>query len=170
MTRIHKILLLSGILAAAGVANATDISVNGRVVSNPCVIDDESVKKVVDFGRVNIANMVLESGEKVSAWQDFSLKLKECPAINKNVTVTFTGTADPDNGSYYKNEGTATGVAIHMTGADHSTVYATGSKLKVAVAADRTVEFPLAARVVVTKSSATAGDLHGVVEFAMTYE
>lgn len=136
---------------AAGIANAATIdqgsgviNFTGKVINAPCSLPGDGTVNV-DLGQV--ANKVLETGNKYSQQVQYTIALENCdlgevkdtggtnilfPAVSK-VKVTFTGTPDTTKKDLLANTGTSKGVGVRLINAD-------GATMKVG---DTSVEMPL---------------------------
>ncbi|HGM5490687.1 TPA: fimbrial protein [Serratia fonticola] len=162
-------LFLSGLTVLSAQATDVTININGRVIASPCTVDGaQSVN--VDLGQ-NIEAASLSTAGSSSEWSSFNLNLKNCPASTSNVTATFSGTADSTSPNYYRNTGTATGVAVQLFKANSSTSLGNGSTFVSAVnATAHTATFPLAARAYTATGNVMPGTIASVVQVTFTYQ
>ncbi|MFU9136858.1 fimbrial protein [Erwinia tasmaniensis] len=154
------------------------IHFTGTVINAPCSIaaGDEDIN--VDMGQ--IANKVLETGNKYSQNVNYVIHLQDCslsaqtagsvqyPAMSK-VAVTFTGTPDGSKTDLLANTGSAQGAGIRL-------IDANGSLLKVG---DTSAEIPLAngnnelmfaARVEANSQPVSTGTLVSQATYALNYK
>ena len=100
----------------------------------------------------------------------FNLLFTQCPTGTRSVTVSFTGTPNPDAGAdYYMNSGSATHVAIAMSEAATGVLKGTGASLTQPVSADRTATIAMLASVRSFTGGATPGSISAVVVMTMQY-
>ncbi|WP_211465552.1 fimbrial protein [Collimonas silvisoli] len=114
-------------LGICGTAHAVDstITVTATVVADPCTVDTASQKMNIDLGKLSAAD--LATAGTLSAKKDFGLTLN-CPAGTTGVTYTFAGTADSSDTTSFKNEGTASHVAVRLYQSDGQAVISPGGK------------------------------------------
>lgn len=162
------VMVLPLILAGTGAhAAGTSIDVKGRLVANPCTVDTNTVKKNITVPSTQAHAMT--DAASGGDWVDFALDVNKCPVYLKTVTVTFTGPADKDDPTTYKNTGDAKNVSLQL--AANQVNYGNGSTLQVNV--DQTTHsatFPLSARMYSAKGGATQGTFGAVVNFDFTYQ
>lgn len=174
MKKTITALILSGAALScyAGMASAADlvnISVTGRVVASPCVVDIDTVSKQVDLGRAIANNLNQPGGNPI--WKDFQLLLTQCPATTHSATATFSGDIDSTDPTAFKNQGTAGNSALQMTNSDHSVIYGNSSQMTVAVDnSTRQAIFPLSARIFSPSEAATGGTFSAAVSVVFTYQ
>lgn len=157
------------LLLAGGAANAagTSIDVKGKLIANPCTIDTDTVKKNITVPATQAHAMA--DAASGGDWVDFALDVNKCPVYLKTVKVTFTGPADTDDATTYKNTGDAKNVSLQL--AANSTNYGNGSTMQVNVdQATHSATFPLSARMYSAKGGATQGSFGAVVNFDFTYQ
>ncbi|MGJ3353942.1 fimbrial protein [Providencia sp. Je.9.19] len=185
--KLTKIALATIIVSsfAAGIANAATvdqgsgvINFTGKVINAPCSLPGDGTVNV-DLGQV--ANKVLETGNKYSQQVQYTIALENCdlgevkdasdvvlfPAVSK-VKVTFTGTPDTAKKDLLANTGTSKGVGVRLINAD-------GAMMKVG---DTSVEIPLTdgpnkltfnARVEANGSKVETGSIISQATYALNY-
>ncbi|BCG09328.1 MULTISPECIES: fimbrial protein [Buttiauxella] len=173
MKKTIAALMLTGISllcsSEASAADPVNISVTGRVVASPCVVDTDTVSKQVDLGQAIANNLNQPGGNPI--WKDFQLLLTQCPAATQSATATFTGVVDSTDPTAFKNQGTAENSALQMTNTDHSVVYGNASQMTVAVDnSTRRAIFPLSARIFSPSENATGGTFSAAVSVVFTYQ
>lgn len=173
MNKLMKTLILSASsLFLVGYATATDmvnISVTGRITATPCMVDTDSITKQVDMGQTIAHNLNHASG--IPVWKDFQLLLVSCPRDTHWATATFSGEADSNDPTAFKNLGAAENVALQMTNTDHSVIYSNASQMKVAIDdSTRRGVFPLSARIVSPSLNATGGSFNAAISVTFTYQ
>lgn len=147
----------------------TALNLSGTVVASPCTIDTDTVDKLVQFQ--SLQRMDLVTAGAGGEWQDFALQLSNCPMGTQQVTVTFLGAADDDDTTAWKNNGTATQVALRLTNNLHSTIYSKGSTQQVNVdTLTGKATFPLSARIFTPTGNAGAGTFRSVVNLDFTWQ
>lgn len=112
--RKMHLILIAGLLALSGAAQADNVRLHGALVAEPCVIapGDESVH--LDFGTV--IDKYLYTNVRTHG-QAFDIHLTECDlSLGKTVKVTFSGTENPNLKGLLAIEGgsQAYGIAIGM--------------------------------------------------------
>lgn len=185
--KLSKIALATIIAAsfATGIANAATvdqgsgvINFKGKVINAPCTLPGDGTVNV-DLGQV--ANKVLETGNKYSQSVQYTIALENCdlgevkdasdvvlfPAVSK-VKVTFSGTPDSTKTELLANTGTSKGVGVRLINAD-------GAVMKVG---DTSVELPLvagpnkltfSARVEANGSKVETGSIISQATYALNY-
>lgn len=169
---------------AVGVANAAIdqgsgvINFKGKVINAPCSLPGDGTVNV-DLGQV--ANKVLETGNKYSQSVQYTIELENCdlgevkdakdvvafPAVSK-VKVTFSGTPDSTKTELLANTGTSKGVGVRLINAD-------GAVMKLG---DSSVDLPLvegpnkltfSARVEANGSKVETGSIISQAIYALNY-
>lgn len=160
-------LLVLPLLMIANLADATNISVSGKVILVPCTVDADTVNKEVELPKAQAHN--LASAGTGADWADFDLVLSNCPSSITTATALFSGTADVDDATTYKNIGTGQNVSLQMVA--RNDVYGNGSSMKKNI--DNTTHeatFPLSARIYSPKGGAIAGTFNSVVNVTFSYQ
>lgn len=163
--------LLMGCVFYAGHGNAADITLNfnATVVASPCTVDTDTVNKTVLLGQGRASEM--QAAGEGTEWVDFDLLLTTCPAGTNGATVTFSGTADDDDASAFKNTADAKGIALRLASRDHATTYQNNSTLTQTVdSSAHTATFPLSARMFTPKGQPGAGKFAAAVNVSFTYQ
>lgn len=185
--KLTKIALATVIVSScvAGIANAAVndqgsgvINFTGKVINAPCSISGDGTINV-NLGQV--ANKVLETGNKFSQSVQYNIALEDCdlgavtnaggdvlfPAVSK-VQVTFNGTPDSVKTDLLANTGTSKGVGVRLINAD-------GNVMKVG---DTSVDIPLvdgpnqlnfSARVEANGEAVETGSIISQATYALNY-
>ncbi|HEY4437446.1 MAG TPA: fimbrial protein [Lelliottia sp.] len=166
-----KVKILAGMLTATLsftlYAADTNINITGKVVAMPCIVIGGNTNLDVDLG--DIPANLLQSPSSSSAEKPFTLDLTNCPAGTTSVVTRFTGTSDPVAGiNYYKNNGTATNVAVALIQASTSNLKGTGTTITQNVQSG-SVTFALKAKAYSSAGNTTPGTINATVVAAMTY-
>lgn len=160
-----KALLTALLLSVSAGPRAADvtITVNGRVVAQPCTVSTTSA--TVDLGDLYTFSLV--SAGAASAWQSVSLELTSCPVGTSTVTATFSGTADSTG--YYANQGTAGNLQLELQDSAGNTLN-TGATTSVTVD-DTTLSatVPLKVRALTVSGGATQGSIQAVISVTYTW-
>ena len=147
----------------------TTINVTGQVIASPCVVDTGTVSKVVNLGEDTKQNLI-NAGDG-GVWSDFDLLVQSCPAGTSSVTAKFTGNADTQDPTAWKNSGTSNNVALRIASRDHATTYSVNSTMQVNVdSSTRSSTFPLSARMFTPQGNSTAGTFQSVMNVDFTYQ
>lgn len=147
----------------------SNITISGNVVASPCTVDTDTQNKLVELGSMQKRDLT-QAGDG-GAWKDFTLLVKDCPAGTGKVTATYTGLADNQDGSGWKNSGTASNVALHVTSPDHSQTISNGTQQQVNVnTATQSASFPLSARMYTPQGNAQAGTFSSVINVEFTWQ
>lgn len=153
----------------ASTAQAEDLNISAVILARPCTVDTGTANKVVDLGKYKMREM--QSAGAGGDWADLDLLLTNCPAGTSAATVTFSGTADNDDATAFKNTGDAAGVALRLTARDRTTILSDGSTLKEDLdVTSKNITFPLSARFISPKGNPTAGQFAAAVNVSFTYQ
>lgn len=147
---------------------ATNINLSGTVVASPCTIDTDTISKVVEFQQGRSRNMQ-EAGSG-GEWQDFQLLLTQCPLTTRKASVKFTGTVDPNDSTAFINTGTAHNVALRLADISHNVIYSNESTITANVISDRSITFPLSARMFTPLGNVEGGTFSSIVNVTFTYQ
>jgi len=160
------VLLISTAGLSVAHAEPVNINVTGNVVASPCVVNNSKTSYDVDLGKT-IQASDLETAGAATSPVAFDLTMASCPTGTNKVIVTFTGTADTDQPTMYKNTGTATPLAVELSSGQ--TILSNNGTLTKDVAADKTVTYNLSARAVTAKGSVMPGTIVSVIQANFTY-
>jgi minor fimbrial subunit len=167
VAKYRYLFLLPMLIAQCGIA--ADITISGKVVASPCVVDATSFNQPVDLGQDDAHN--LNQPGAGSQWQPVQLSLNNCPATTTYSTANFSGDAAVGYSDGYKNQGTAANVVLQLASADHSTLYGSGSAMTLPISpSTRSATFLLAARMYAPFSSAQSGTFKSTVNVTFTYQ
>ncbi|WP_165370673.1 fimbrial protein [Siccibacter turicensis] len=157
------------IMMACSTVHAEELNISGRLLARPCTVDTDTVNKTVLLGQGRASEM--QAAGEGTEWVDFDLLLTTCPAGTNGATVTFSGTADDDDASAFKNTADAKGIALRLASRDHATTYQNNSTLTQTVdASAHSVTFPLSARMFTPKGQPGAGKFAAAVNVSFTYQ
>jgi P pilus assembly protein, pilin FimA len=164
---IREIMALGCLLMTIMSHAETQINVAGKVIAAPCVVAGDTVSKQVDLPATQ-AHALTEAGSG-GDWIDFYLELDNCPVYLQGVTVNFSGTPDENDGSTYKNNGTAGNVSLQL--ASDKVNYGNGSALTVDIdSQSHKAMIQLAARIYSPVGHAVKGTVNSVVSVNFTYQ
>lgn len=142
------------------------ITVTGNIVASPCQVDPDSVAKTIDLGDIQAAD--LNAAGSNSTWKTFSITVNNCPAGTSGVTATFNGTPDTDTpDSAYENVGTASNVAVELTGTGGQP-FGNGKSFKLDIA-NGSATWNLQTRVLSAKGGVTPGTVKSVITMSFAY-
>lgn len=98
---IKKLYLCWGLALAASGALAHDgrVYVTGTITDNTCTLSPDSENIQVDMGTVS--NRQFYQAGAGAEWQPFSITLQNCGSTASGVTVSFSGTSDPQDGDLF---------------------------------------------------------------------
>ncbi|SAG26151.1 type 1 fimbrae adaptor subunit FimG [Enterobacter cloacae] len=145
------------------------VSVSGQVVASPCTVDTNTVNKTVDLGMLQRRDLV--TAGSAGDWSDFDLVLTNCPSGTTSVTALLSGTADSQDTTAWKNNGTSGNLALRITSRDHSVIYSAGNSLSRSVdVSTNSVTFPLSARIFTPLGNATVGTYNTVMNVDFTWQ
>jgi minor fimbrial subunit len=146
-------------------ASTVNINIYGTVTVSPCEIENKNY--LIDFKKVNIREL---QNNQNTDWIDFSIKLKNCPVSTKKATITIAGTADPNNGNYFINNGTAKNIALNLIENKNKTIVKNGTKLEAIINSQtKMAEYLLAARLIKTGNGMSTGTFKSHLEFTLIY-
>lgn len=146
-------------------ASTVNINIYGTVTVSPCEIENKNY--LIDFKKVNIREL---QNNQNTDWIDFSIKLKNCPVSTKKATITIAGTADPNNGNYFINNGTAKNIALNLIENKNKTIVKNGTKLEAIINSQtKMAEYLLATRLIKTGNGMSTGTFKSHLEFTLIY-
>ena len=154
------------------------IHFTGTVINAPCSIAPNSTDISVDLGQV--ANKVLETGNKYSQNVQYSIDLQDCdlteqtagsvtyPAMSK-VSVTFGGVSDATAPALLANTGSAGGAGIRLIDTNGALLKVgdTGADVNLVTGPNQIV---FAARVEATGAPVTTGTIVSQATYALNYK
>lgn len=156
----------------SAVANAADqghgkVTFSGSIIDAPCSIAPESIDQTVDLGQVS--NAALADGGK-SMPKFFDIKLESCTlATAKNVTTTFTGSAD--TAGLLSITGTAKGASVAITDKGGELIkLGTASKGQELQNGNNTLQFAAYLQGASGKDAVVPGDFKAVTDFTLAYQ
>ncbi|MEB6377368.1 type 1 fimbrial protein [Leclercia adecarboxylata] len=156
------------LFTAGAAADGVNIAVKGRIVATPCVFNGGSPVVNVNLGNIQAKNMATPASS--SAPVPFTLNFTQCPAVTQRVTVTFTGTADPDAGTnYYRNSGTARNIALGIIETRTGNLKGSGSSLTRNINDDRTTTLNMQAIAYSDTGGVTPGTISVAVVATLEY-
>ncbi|NBM11815.1 MULTISPECIES: fimbrial protein [unclassified Proteus (in: enterobacteria)] len=151
--------------SSMAMASSVNINIYGKVTISPCVIENKNY--LIDFKKVNIRDL---KNNQNTDWINFSIKLKNCPISTQKATLTIAGTADPNNGNYFINNGTAKNIALNLVENRNKTIIKNGSKLEAIINSQtKMAEYPLAVRLIKTGDGISTGTFKSHLEFTLIY-
>ncbi|WP_230351652.1 fimbrial protein [Lelliottia sp. WAP21] len=164
---MKRVILLS-LLPFWVAADTVNLNVTGNITASPCVFNDGNSRVDVNLGDIQASNMMTAGSSAVPV--AFNLRFSCCPAGTTSVSIILTGNEDPVSGSpWFKNNGTASNVAIGLRDVTSGLLKGNGSGLTQPVLSDRTATFPLEAFVYSGPGHAMPGTLSSVVIVTMQY-
>lgn len=104
--------------------------------------------------------------------QEFSVGMDNCDVGVKQVTFSFTGDADPDMSTAFRNTGTARGVGIRLSKVDGTgTLGANGIENSASVSvAENSVTLNLAAEYIATTGHPSGGTVNSLAVMTINYQ
>lgn len=162
-----KTTLLAGLLLIAGIINAhaadVTITVNGRVVAQPCTVSTPPAAVALgDLFAVDFSQAGSSSG-----WYPVTLGLTNCPVGTSSVTATFTGVAD-DTG-YYQNQGDALNLQLELQDTNGNNLN-NGSSTTVHVdESKQSASLSLQVRALSVNGNAKQGSIQAMINVTYTY-
>lgn len=180
------ILAISTLVSASAFADAPvgadqgsgRIHFTGTVINAPCSVapGDEDIN--VNMGQV--ANKVLESGDKFSQSVNYTIHLQDCdltaqkvgeidyPAVSKMV-VSFGGTADDSVPGLVANTGSAKGAAIRLIDINGDLLNVGGASKDITLVSGNN-ELVFAARVEANNQPVSTGTIVSQATYALNYK
>jgi len=166
-----KIVIIASALLFASAVHAADGKVNftGEIIAASCTVTGTSGSDVdVVLGKIN--KSALSTVGSTAAATSFSIGLSSCDSSVKSAQVHFDGTADGNNNSLLKVNGTAKGVAIGLYESDGSTAINLFAKTKALDIASGKGTFNFVAKYVATSSTVNVGDANASATFTISYQ
>jgi len=163
---IATLLFASGVSWAGTITGGT-ITFDGTVVATACEVATSSFG--VSLGEVG-TNSLKAAGSESPTKKDFSIELTGCDtSVLKNVTVTFSGTADStDTTALAPSGGTATKVAIRLYNSDDTKLNLGTASKPITLLNNQTL-LNFKAAFISPQGQATAGDVQAAATYTLTY-
>lgn len=153
-------------------ADNVSINVTGKVIASPCTtINGGATTLAVPLGDT-IQAKDLATAASGTELKTFEIPLTGCPASTTNIKATFTGTADTEDSTLWKNTAAAPAgnTSVELTDqAEPGTPVGNNSSLTMPVTAGNAT-FKLAARAFSKLGSATPGDIESTIVVAFEYQ
>lgn len=163
------------------------INFKGKVINAPCSIPGDGIINV-ELGQ--IANKVLESGNKYSQAVAYNIALEDCnlgeitvkipdgktpagevdkkfAAVSK-VNVTFSGTADAVKNELLVNTGTSRGVGVRLINSDGNTMAVNAKSIDIPLTTG-TNKLNFSARVEANGNKVETGSIVAQATYALNY-
>lgn len=171
MARIYFAALWLMLLAAGGQAHDGRVNITGVINDNTCTLSPDSQSFTVKLG--NVSNRQFYRAGDGSAWQAFTLDLRNCGSTASGVTVSFSGQTDRFNADLLALDGgadSASGVGIAIYNADKTPI-ALGdmSELLALLPGESSVQLRFYARYVADGGVVSAGEANATATFILTY-
>lgn len=167
MQKIRFFILLF-VINSYNPVKASDITlkVYGSVIARPCMLASSSY--TIDFGNISVAELLPSSGGL--NWTYFSLMLTQCPAGTSTVSASFSGPTDSNNSSFFKNNGTASGIALELRELNGELIK-NGSISKISIdSTTREALFNLKVRPISVNENVTVGSIYTNLIVTYKYE
>lgn len=156
-----SIIIGNGLLTTKVMAADVNLYITGNIKAAPCKMATKDLN--VNLGKVPASKMIVAGS--TSPLVDATLKLTDCPLTTSYVSLRLEGEGD---GDYFKNTGVAGNIAVEVL-AEGVRIPPNGADIKKMVQADRTVTFPMKARIY-SKGTATVGVVKATATMVITYE
>ncbi|MGJ3354845.1 fimbrial protein [Providencia sp. Je.9.19] len=168
MKKPTLILFILNILAIpAHTADLVSLNFKGNIKAASCNL---STPDDIDINLNNISMGVFYNTNSASNWNPFNIELKDCSSYIKQINITFTGTADnADINSLYKNQGTATNIAIQLQSINDTVMLGNNKTLTIPTNGKSLVTIPLQTRAFSVLGNGTAGTLSANITATITY-
>lgn len=147
---------------------ASDITVTvyGSVTARPCLPASDSY--TLDFGNISVEEILPSSGGL--DWTYFHLKLNQCPVGTSAVSASFSGQTDISNSYFFKNNGSASGVALELRNINGELIK-NGSISKIIVdSKTREAQFSLKVRPISVSENVSVGTIYTNLTVTYKYE
>lgn len=146
------------------------LNINGNVKAAPCQVSSDSVTKTVDLngGKALTAASLYTAGS-TTPWVNFDFQIEQCPPGTSQVAIFFNGEPDDSHPQdMYRNQGTASAVAIQVQSVDGQPL---GNGQSVAgVIASQGYTWNLRARLYSQQGQAQAGTVNAGVTVTLIYQ
>lgn len=166
MKIIIYFMTILGFWSYHSIAADVQITVNGRVLTQPCSVSTDSVSKTVDLH--NLQSSELLSPGSFTEWNDVTLSLNNCPAQYTRVTAIFSG--EIDDFGYYKNMGTAKNIGIEIQGDGNEPLLNGGKKIEQINISSRDVIFRVKVRGISMNGGVTAGSINSLITVTYSWD
>lgn len=169
--KITLIIAMSLLSFGSSAADTVAIYIDGRVISSPCTtINGGETSARIPLGD-DIGAMSMQSAGSNSEWVDFYINVWGCPAGTNNVTVTFSGTPDTDDGTRWLNTASnkARNTSVELRDAQTNNLLSNGSVLNQSVVSGG-ARLQLKTSAYSKYGSVTPGDISTVVVATFTYQ
>lgn len=143
-------------------ADESHVNINANIVAATCKIAATSVNQTVDLGKGRIADLTEKNA--ATQWQDFSVELTDCPASVTEVTATISGTPDTLAAEYYRNTGSAGGVAIDVMDILGNEHLSNGKTLTTPVDTNQNALLKMKGRMISPEGHTTSGSVAAAIE------
>jgi len=169
---IRKLLLSLAAFALCGGGSSaavaqSNVSVTGRLTAGTCQWGVGGSDPLVLLDPINVSQ--LKRGQ-VAGLKTFSLSLINCSPGLVSATFSFGGISDATDTLRYRNQGTATGVAIELQSSDGKTIGADATDYqRTATVTGNEVTLPLQVGYWQVGARATSGTVIGGISFMVRY-
>ncbi|EKT57153.1 fimbrial protein [Providencia burhodogranariea] len=121
----------------------------------------------IDLERIPVD--LFNTPQSGSEWHDFNINLTNCSSSINQVKLTFSGAADTgDLDSLYKNQGTATNIAVQLQNGDGS-IPLGNQKILTASVTNQEATIPLRTRAFSVSGNAIPGSISANITATITY-
>lgn len=147
------------------------VHISGTIKSNTCTVTDESRNQTVQLGRV--ADKRFFSVGDASVPQQFIIKLQDCGAAVREVTVTFSGDADTNNPNLLKvdgGSGAASGVGVAILDREKKIIALNAPSESYSLSPHVDAILLFFSQYISTSVHVTPGKASALATFKMTYE
>lgn len=151
-----------------------EIKFVGSIIPTACSVDSDSIKKVVNMGKILTA--AFTSKYSMASTTPFKIKLSNCPSDYKRIQFKFDGQGDSSNPtllalSSNSSSTPATGVAIALYEENNVRPIAiNGASRFKDIAKNNSVEMKFIAKYIATADKVTPGSADALTHFSVIYE
>ncbi|WP_342136523.1 fimbrial protein [Providencia rettgeri] len=146
-------------------AEVINITINGVVTESACELKTKNIH--IDFKKIYFKTMGIQ---QASPSENITIELINCPSYIKNGKLIFSGTPDPINPDYFKNNGTAKNVALELYDIENTRTIKNGmTVIKSMNINTNSIVYPLTARVIGYANGNAAGTFQSLVQFTVEY-
>ncbi|BBG60846.1 MULTISPECIES: fimbrial protein [Providencia] len=168
MKSIKFIFIISLFISYQAIAASTiNLNFTGNIKAATCNISGGSNINI-DLNKLPAG--LFNAAKSGSSWTAFNISLNNCSTYINQVRLTFTGTADAaDINSLYKNQGTATNIAIQLQNSSGTTPLGNNKVLLVPLNNQTTINIPLRTRAFSSVGNVVPGSISANITATITY-
>lgn len=148
-------------------ANNVILNFTGNIKASPCSVSNLNPISI-DLNTIYAGTF--NDVQTGSEWKSFNIKLINCSSNMSQVTLTFTGESDnADVNSLYKNQGTATNLAVQLQGGIDGKPLGNQQKMTVSMSNQTSIDIPLKVRAYSLSGGVMPGTILANITSTITY-